>query len=131
HSNTTACRGIRRSRKRNGLARYVSTRPRATWIIETSSHPIPRGVEGCPSVPRLPRSRQSRRSLLTRCYRSRRNIQSARRNLGHEKIPEHARAHNANAVVLFQIEQVCISRNHEPCSAFNRCYKVFVIVRIF
>src|SRR5438094_2135525 len=41
-----------------------------------------------------------------RCYRSRRNIQSARRNLGHEKIQEHARAHNASAVVLFQIEQV-------------------------
>jgi hypothetical protein len=38
--------------------------------------------------------------------RCRRNIQSAWRSLRHEKIQEHVRADDANAVELFQIEQV-------------------------
>ena len=49
--------------------------------------------------------------LLSRCCRSGQNNQSARRNLGAEKVQEHPRAHDANVLVLFRS-----SRSESPAT---------------
>ena len=48
-----------------------------------------------------------------------------------EEIQERPWADDANALILFQIQQVGISGDNEPRAPFNRCRDVLVSVRIF
>jgi len=48
-----------------------------------------------------------------------------------DEIQECARGYDADALVLFHVEQVRVSRDNEAGTAFHRCGDVLIVVRVF